>query len=371
MYTTDQPNAYIIFSFTRQANQTALHLQEALQQQYPAAAIDSFTIERLANESQLFAMREGLQKTVAQYFRQENVLIFIGACGIAVRSIAPFIKDKLTDPAVLVVDEQEQFVISLLSGHVGNANVYAKNIAQMIGATPVISTATDLNNLFAVDTFARQNGLTIADRTLAKEYSARLLEGEILPIVYTEQIQLPQELHHKQELQVQTYQQYGQTQENSELVCMITPYTTKKFTHQAKSFARILYLIPKQVVIGIGCKRGTDADKLLVFVREILADYQLSEQSIAAVVSIDLKKEEQAICHVAKYFGCDYETYPAEVLQEVEGTFISSEFVKKVTGTDNVCERSVVRYCGKDTRLCKKIARDGMTIALGLLEVKL
>ena len=107
-------------------------------------------------------------------------MIFIGAAGIAVRAAAPWIRDKFADPPVIVIDETARFVIPLLSGHVGGANELACELAAFLGAVPVITTATDRNGLFAVDLFAAGNGLVLTDRKMAREISARILEGKPL-----------------------------------------------------------------------------------------------------------------------------------------------------------------------------------------------
>ena len=111
-------------------------------------------------------------------FGQADAIIFVCACGIAVRSIAPFVKSKKTDPAVLVVDECGKYVISLLSGHLGGANELAETVARLLGALPIITTATDLHHQFAVDVFAKKNGCAIASMKAAKEFSAAMLAGE-------------------------------------------------------------------------------------------------------------------------------------------------------------------------------------------------
>ena len=121
-------------------------------------------------------------KKVAEWtkdaFEKYDAIVFVGAAAIAVRSIAPCLKDKLTDPAVLVVDEKNQYVIPILSGHVGGANALAVQLAAYLQAIPVITTATDIQGLFAVDVFAVKNHLLITDRRKAKELSASILEYE-------------------------------------------------------------------------------------------------------------------------------------------------------------------------------------------------
>ena len=111
---------------------------------------------------QFIRYESGLKDWCACCFAQAHGLIFIGACGIAVRTIAPFLKSKTSDPAVLVIDEKGQYVISLLSGHIGGANEFAEDVAELIGAVPVVTTASDVNGLIAVDVFAKKNHLAIA-----------------------------------------------------------------------------------------------------------------------------------------------------------------------------------------------------------------
>lgn len=116
----------------------------------------------LAPEYEILLYEKGLKDWCAACFAKAELIIFIGACGIAVRTIAPLLKSKTEDPAVLVLDEAGQYVISLLSGHIGGANAYAQKIAGLTGATPVITTASDVRGKIAVDVFAKNNHLTIA-----------------------------------------------------------------------------------------------------------------------------------------------------------------------------------------------------------------
>ena len=117
-----------------------------------------------------------LDDFVKDSFRQGNVLIFVGAAGIAVRAIAPYIEDKTKDPAVIVIDEEGRNVIPLLSGHIGGGVREAKKITELLGANLVVTTASDVSGEFAVDVFASENGFAISDMKKAKEFTARLLE---------------------------------------------------------------------------------------------------------------------------------------------------------------------------------------------------
>ncbi len=260
----------------------------------------------------------------SQHFKQGNILFFIGAIGIAVRAIAPLCKDKTTDPAVLVIDEKGRFVIPVLSGHIGGAVDVAKELSGVIGATPVITTATDVRGEFAVDVFAKENDLGISDMKKAKEFTAKLLAGE-------------------------------------EVSFTVTP--------KAHGDGR-LKLIPKCTVIGMGCKRGKTFDELYSFLTEKLAEYGIEEKSLKVLVSVDKKKDEKGLIELSEKLGIPFITYSAEVLMEQEGDFDHSDLVLEVTGADNVCERAVAAY-GCHKIIHKKTSRDGMTLAIGMVDVEL
>ena len=288
-----------------------------------------------------------LKSFIEKSFKTGNILVFIGAMGIAVRSIAPFIKDKTTDPAVIVIDEKGEFVIPVLSGHIGGAVDAARTIAAQIGATPVVTTATDVEGLFAVDVFACKNGMFISDMKKAKEFSAKLINNKTASYYVDEQYlhidNFPPEL--KRDTGVFDAPDM-----------IITPEKTN---------GDILQLIPKCIVVGMGCKRETAGDKLYAFCAECLDKAGLDIHSVKAIVSADIKSEEPGLQDLSKWLDADFITFSSATLMEQEGEFSSSDFVKSVTGADNICERAVIAY-GCHKLLVKKTARDGMTFACGI-----
>ena len=160
----------ICICFTAQGKETATRLLEKLSQQMEEAF--DF-LDYTGSEHS-----KPLKQVVKEAFQEKEAILFVGAAGIAVRLIAPWVQDKLKDPAVLVIDEQGRYAIPILSGHVGGCNELAEAAAQILGAEPVITTATDLRQAFAVDVFAAENELVISDRELAKQISAVELRGE-------------------------------------------------------------------------------------------------------------------------------------------------------------------------------------------------
>ena len=175
----------VMLAFTKRGYETMERLAGALLKSRPDVEVHTAVRSRTMPER---SIRETAEEFTGRWFARARALVFFGAAGIAVRCIAPFVKDKFLDPAVLVIDESGRFCISLLSGHVGGGNDFCLACAGLIGAVPVITTATDGRGQFAVDVFARRHQMTIGDRAAAKEVSARLLDGERLKVAGTGKI---------------------------------------------------------------------------------------------------------------------------------------------------------------------------------------
>lgn len=293
-------------------------------------------------------VKEGtLTDWARERFGDSEGIIFIGACGIAVRAIAPYVKDKKTDPAVLVTDEAARFVIPVLSGHLGGANGLAELLAAGLNALPVITTATDVNKKFAVDVFAKDHGLVIDDMKLAKEVSAAILSGE--PVGVSSDFpmggKLPEGLY-------------------KDRIC---GRNIRISLRKSKRDDHVLRLIPRCVALGIGCRRGTPEEKISLAVQAVMEENGLDSRSVCACSSIDLKSGEPGLCGFSRTLGIPFLTYTKEELEAVPGTFTESEFVKKTAGVGNVCERAAMAAClevSKEARiLIKKHAADGVTVA--------
>lgn len=264
---------------------------------------------------------------------EKHALLFIGACGIAVRAIAPFVNNKLNDSPVLVVDEFGNYVIPILSGHMGGANGLALALSEELGALPIITTATDLNHAFSVDMFAKKNHLSIANKSGIARVSSNVLQGKPLRI---------------------SIENYPPSYPVDIVI------TTEK-----KHFDQALILRPKEYVIGMGCRKGKEPEKIAAFIRETLEQYGISPEQIYALASIDVKSEEPGLCQWSERNRIPFFTYSDEELKKVEGEFSNSEFVRSKVGVDNVCERAALKACGEGgVLLVKKQNFDGMTIAI-------
>lgn len=295
-----------------------------------------FVSSRTKLDTNLPQKEGSLSDWTGEWFSKVQCLVFVGACGIAVRAIAPFVRDKFADPAVIVIDEQGKFCISLLSGHMGGANEWTARFAEVLGAEPVITTATDLNHKFAVDVFAKKNNLLITDRTLAKEVSAAVVRGEKINF-YSHEMpkgKIPPELCWHQD----TKEACGVSSGISIHVGVLEKQPNPKE----------LWLVPKNLVLGIGCRKGTPMEQIERFVLEKMEEYHLDFRRVRAVASIDLKKEEKGLIDFCRKYDLAFETYSKEELLLAKGNFVSSDFVKGVTGVDNVCERSAVVFAQED-----------------------
>ncbi|MCR4805265.1 MAG: cobalt-precorrin 5A hydrolase [Clostridia bacterium] len=321
------------------------------------AAVLSFTPRgsRLANAAAdilkedwdvLCYMPKGeLKDLTAHLFATCDALIFVSACGIAVRAIAPYVASKTSDPAVVVMDEGGSNVISLLSGHIGGANELTRMLAEGLGANPVITTATDVNGKFSVDAWAARNGMAIDSMELAKLFSVRIL-GEDLPLY--------SEFPIDGELPEGVYLAYA-----GKLGAAITFRTIHPFV-------RTLRLVPKVIHLGIGCRRGTEEQAIDKVVSEVLAEMDLDPLAVADVSSIDLKADEPGLLAFCASRGWKPRFYTADELMAVEGEFSASVFVKKAVGVDNVCERSAVLSAGAGKLILHKTSQNGVTVAAAL-----
>ena len=290
-------------------------------------------------------------------FDSNDVLIFVGACGIAVRKIAPYIKDKQTDPAVICIDELGTYVIPILSGHIGRANAIARYIAEQIGSTAVITTATDINGRFSVDSWAARNGFIIDDIKAAKEVSSAILEQDI-PLISEFKIagQLPAGIRSEDGNTVRSYNDNADRFRNDigiYIGCNIR-----------KPFSRTLRLIPKAVHLGIGCRKGTDEDSIRQAVDKVLSEHDIDKRAVKCISSIDIKSGEKGLLDYAEHNNLPINFYSAEELNNLDGDFTSSEFVKGITGVDNVCERAAM--IGAEHLLVRKNAVNGVTIAAAI-----
>ena len=282
----------------------------------------------------------------AEIFPEFDALIFLCAAGIAVRAIAPMIRDKSTDPAVLILDEAGKFVIPVLSGHIGGANALANALAEALGAVPVITTATDSGGKFSPDSFAEANYLQIIELSAAKEIAAAILRKEPVGLVSAFPYEnCPPCLHPGEACRTGLY----------------IGYDLRK-----KPFPITLHLVPQDLVLGIGCKRGADFGQIA----ECVDISGIPLHRVRFVTSIDLKANEPGLIAFCSKHRLHLKCYPASALRQVQGEFTTSDFVRETVGVDNVCERSAVLGSGGTLHYCK-FSWNGVTCAAASCEIRL
>lgn len=343
-------NKITIFSFTETGSRQNVIISEILSRK--GYQCESYTVERFAEQFHMKPLAKDQKKWIGQRWGQYS-FVFIGAVGIAVRNIAPWVADKYTDSAVLCIDEKGKFVIPVLSGHMGGAVKLAGMLANELDAAAVITTATDLQNKFAVDVFAKENHLSIASRKLAKEISAAVLRNETVGFYSSFPVKghIPGDLYVCSSFEELCRQPLG---------IAVMDAAEKEM----KKVENILYLIPQNLVIGIGCRKGVKKEHLKQKLEELLGELDVSGARIEAFVSIELKQDETGILELAKEYKAPFITYTVEELREVEVVSSHSKFVEQITGVDNVCERAAKRYAPAGVVIQQKIKMDGVTYAV-------
>ena len=289
-------------------------------------ALAGYLAEKLGGTAQRCGGAVSLSGWTEKAFTAYDALVFVGAVGIAVRAIAPFVQNKSTDPAVVAVDEAGRFAVPLLSGHLGGANDLARRIGRLCGAVSVITTATDVNGVFAVDEWARRQGCAVVNQDAIKTVSGRLLAGELV------RVRCPWPIAGAAPAGVEL------TGQKEAQVCVAV---------RGSAEADALRLAPRIVALGIGCRKNSG----------------VWEQSIFGAASIDVKENEPGLLAFCAAHGWPCRFYSAAALGAVEGTFTASAFVARTVGVDNVCERSAVLRSG-GTLLHRKETIGGVTMAL-------
>lgn len=283
-----------------------------------------------------------LDEWTKRAFSQAQALVFVGAVGIAVRAIAPYVKSKASDPAVVAVDELGRFAVPILSGHLGGANALARRIAGLCGAVPVITTATDLHGLFAVDEWAVRQKCAVLNPEKIKAVSSKILAGGTVRI----------------------YSDWPVGGEAPEGVVLSDTDFDARLTIR-RDDTNALVLVPRIAVLGVGCKKGTDACSIEAAFQTLLERSGLYPEAFCGVCSIDLKQNEAGLLDFCRRHGLELDTFSSGELANVQGDFSSSEFVKDITGVDNVCERAAVLGSGGEL-FVRKQAGNGVTMAVAL-----
>ena len=284
-------------------------------------------LQKIFPDADIFDSLQNLQDE----FKKYDALIFIMAVGIVVRKISTLIENKLVDPAVVVVDERGRNVISLLSGHVGGANDLTRLIAEKIGANPVITTATDIEEKISIDSVSNDLGLRLHPRDSIKKINSAILHGEKIRVLVDED--LP------------------------------TILVTDRFFENSQ---RVLILSPRRLIAGIGCRRGVTRDQILSALKQSCELIGQPIERIDLLASVDIKRDEAGILETARFLDRDIKFFDIETLKKIIDRYSlnESEFVKKSIGVGNICESSALACVGNARFALTKKIFDKVTVAL-------
>lgn len=331
---------------------------------------NNFKIDEEKNN--VFLVEDKLSNLVPSLFEEYQYIVFIMATGIVVRVIAPYINSKFSDPAILVSDEKGRNIISLLSGHMGGANEMTRYISGLIGANPVITTATDVNKKSSLDMIAKKLDAHIDDfRENVKDVNAMLVNNQQVGLYIDGNYEID-----TRGFNVLT--SLGNI-DNLEKVVIVSSKNNfmdyylekKKHSNLDEKMLRkkyregnIIKVVPKEIVIGIGCRRNTESSLLQESLNDLLHKYNIDINSIKEIGSIDVKNDEKAIIDLASSLSVPFKTFSANEISKVDHLFEKSEFVKKNVGVYCVSE-PVAYLLSEGNLIIEKHKYKGITISVG------
>lgn len=317
------PSKIACISFTQNGTRLAEKIRSAFHGQ-----VDVFT-------------KDTYKSNLSGIFETYGGIIFISSTGIAVRLSAPFLQDKTHDPAVVVVDDLGRFAISLVSGHIGGANELARRIAEILNCQPIITTASDGRGIEAIDLFAQRHDLFIENLEDAKTITAMMVGDKPIKLIS----EIPVTLN------------YQQVVEQNPAGCIYV--TSQKYVECALPHC---LLRPKNLNVGIGCKRGKTQEEILKAIRQIFQVHNLSLNSIKTFATIDRKRGETGLLDICKTLQRPLKCFTKEEIQQVQYRFPASSLVQSKVGVSAVCEPCAYLAGGKI--IVGKTIIDGVTVAV-------
>lgn len=320
---------------------------------------DVYLPEHMRKELQppTFFYRERLSELVPALFNQYQGLVFIMAAGIVVRLIGPLVKDKKTDPAIIVMDQKGQFVIPILSGHLGGANSLSGELAHLLGAAAVITTATDVLGKTAPDELARKYHLTIEPWENLAKLNSLLANDAKVDWFADEAIRESQFIKETDQLPLEQYRWDGTNDGMVLITNRILPLPKQPY----------LFLRPKNLIIGVGCRKGAASGAIISAIYQTLAQGQRSAKSLLKLTSVDVKKNEPGLQQAAEYFQVPIEFYNRANIEEAFKKWPQlnkSFFVQQQIGVDGVCEPTALLGGRETSLLVSKQKFPGITTAL-------
>ena len=320
---------------------------------------------------------ESLSSLVGDIFSKYDTLIFIMATGIVVRHISQYVRDKMSDPAVIVCDEKLQFAISLLSGHIGGANKICDYMSKKMNIIPVITTSTDVNQKSALDTLVLElNSVDEDDRGLYKKINYKLTNNEKVYLISDIELDDKYDIRGFEVLDCKklinkdkiknidvNLVKEGFGVKDDDFVIHLT-YNAITGLESLENYSKV-YL--KNIVLGVGCKKNTSSSLLLKNVLDFLKQNNISPKSVSIIASISLKKDEQAIINLANTLGANFIVFDAHEIKSSPyySSLPKNEFVESITGVSSV-SLSTAKIISDDNIIGDTFKDNGMTITIGI-----
>jgi cobalt-precorrin 5A hydrolase len=350
-----------IVAITKRGVETSLKIKEALAKQGLASSV--FAPEKYGQTGTMPLDRK-LDEFIKANYAKVNAIVAVMASGIIIRAVAPCLQNKLVDPAVIVVDASGRFVISLLSGHYGGANEMTKFIAAGIGATPVITTASDVIGKQSIDELARVLHLKIENpSSLAAVNSAIVNEGRVVIITLgNAKVPLTRFVGFDVE-QAKTVGEAAEIVNRHDAGAIIT-----RMTLPPKKFLKpVTFLKPLTVAVGLGARKAISEASITDAVNTATAKTNVPLERVDRLASVSIKKDSESMIDAAEKLGLKLEFLDIELLRQFNHPDLSpdSEIVKRNIGVGGVCERAALIAAGEKARLIlKKTVVNGVTVAV-------
>jgi cobalt-precorrin 5A hydrolase len=332
-----------------------VNIGQNLKELFPSWNI--FAPEKFSNENNaIIWYSESTSEKIVELFKNNDAIVCLFSLGAVIRLIAKHLKDKKSDPAVIVIDDKTNFVISVLSGHIGGANELTQEIAEKIGALPVITTAADVNKTIAVDLVGREFNWKIEDDSTVTKISAHMVNEESIGI----------------------FQEVGNKKWFKELPKNVTVYDSIEDLKKSKSKAHLIIsdkiinddlakesviYRPPSLVIGIGLHWDTSKETIKEGIKHCLKKFKLSSKSIAKLVSIKKPEDVQGLISIGKEMGIPVEYVNREDLAEITAPN-PSDTVKAFEGTASVSEAAAIKISGGKLIVEKQKFPPNLTIAI-------
>lgn len=316
----------------------------------------SSTIAKSFTTPESAILFDKLSAMFKEQFRNYDAHICIFSTGIAVRMVAPFLQSKLTDPAIVVVDDRGFHAISLVSGHLGGANELTLEIARIIGASPVITTATDINKLPSIDMVAKRLNLLIENPEMIKKVNMAFLQGKRVMLIDPFNLlayHIPEQFR---------YKDLSDAGDAVTVLCSDTDIDIER--------TKTLLLRPPSLVAGMGCNRGTTRSELMELLISTFKEQNLSIKSLAAIATTALKQDEAGLIELAHELGKPIRFYDKDELNSVETIENPSEMVEKHIGVKSVCEAAAILATQNGVLIVPKIKKGNATLAVTRITVK-